>query len=207
MTPVTTYRNRFDHLFDSPGTSDSISSEKSPSMISVATENTGSSVGNVSVGCSSAQNFFTTPPQFNPSDAYLYPYLYGSPFQLPYQSQFSNGLSSTPDHPSKPFFVKLLNNRIKKCRGCNKDFCRKLDGSPPDPPLDMIIAHEERRPFSDSQNVKRLSRPQNVYYHSNLACIRANHPRFVGNELQIPAAVNLAAVHKKYLNEHFQLYC
>lgn len=82
--------------------------------------------------------------------------------------------------------MKLLNNRIKKCRGCNKDFCRKLDGSPPDPPLDMII---ERRPFSDSQNVKRLSRPQNVYYHSNLACIRANHPRFVGNELQIPAAV------------------
>ena len=63
--------------------------------------------------------------------------------------------------------MKLLNNRIKKCRGCNKDFCRKLDGSLPDPPLDMIIAHEERRPFSDSQNVKRLSRPQNVYYHSN----------------------------------------
>lgn len=98
--------------------------------------------------------------------------------------------------------MKLLNNRIKKCRGCNREFMRKVDGSPPDPPLNMVICHEERRPFIDSQNVKRSSRPQNVYYHCNLACIRANH---VGHDLQIPADVELSTPHKKYLREYFQV--
>ena len=72
----------------------------------------------------------------------------------------------------RPYVVRLLNNIIKKCSGCEEKFAMKLDGSSPDPTNDLIIGHEERRPFSDAQNVTRLSRLQNVYYHANIHCIR-----------------------------------
>ncbi len=61
-----------------------------------------------------------------------------------------------------PYVVKLLNNRIKKCRGCGSLFSRRADGSVPDPPNNLVIAREERRPFD---NITRMSRLQNVYYH------------------------------------------
>ncbi len=98
----------------------------------------------------------------------------------------------------------VLNNRIKKCKGCNRNFARKVDGSPPDPPLNLVVAHEERHPFTDMQNIKRLSRPQNTYYHTNVSCIRATNPSFQDSQLQIPADVELTAIHKKYLREHFR---
>jgi hypothetical protein len=102
-----------------------------------------------------------------------------------------------------PFLVKLLKNRIKKCKGCNRNFSRKVDGSPPDPPLNLVVSHEERHPFTDAQNVRRVSRPQNTYYHASLSCIRASNPSFVGCQLQVPADVKLSSVHKKYLREYF----
>ena len=37
-------------------------------------------------------------------------------------------------HSKKPYVVKFLNNRIKKCRGCSGTFAHKADGSLPDPP-------------------------------------------------------------------------
>ena len=152
-------------------------------------------------GVLAAPQTFTHPPPIPPwyrygSDPHLFPSnsysSYGYSFPPPWMYSIQPN-SSTAE--SKPFSVKLLNNQIKKCRGCNREFSRKVDGSPPDPPLNMVVSHEERRPFIDAQNVKRASRPQNVYYHCNLACIRANHPSFVGRELQIP------------LCEHFQVYC
>ena len=105
---------------------------------------------------------------------------YGSQFQLPPQ------VSSAHDE-SSPFLIKLLNNRIKKCRGYNREFSRKVDGSPsdPPPPLNFIICHEERKPYRDASNPTRLSRPQNVYYHANLSCIRSNYPSFADHEVII----------------------
>jgi hypothetical protein len=102
-----------------------------------------------------------------------------------------------------PYVVKLLNNRIKKCRGCGSLFSRKADGSVLDPPNDLVVAREERRPFSDSNNVTRLSRLQNVYYHSNVACIRRQNASFVGPEIQVSAEITLLDAHNKYLAEHF----
>lgn len=66
-----------------------------------------------------------------------------------------------------------------------------------------IIAHEERRPFTDTNNVTRVSRLQNVYYHPNIACIRRQNASFVGPEIQVAAEVTLLDLHKKYLSEHF----
>lgn len=51
-------------------------------------------------------------------------------------------------------------------------------------PLNLVIAHEERHPFADVPNVRRLSRPQNVYYRTNVSCIQANNPW--GYQLQSP---------------------
>uniref|UniRef100_A0A1X7TN33 Uncharacterized protein n=1 Tax=Amphimedon queenslandica TaxID=400682 RepID=A0A1X7TN33_AMPQE len=62
-----------------------------------------------------------------------------------------------PDRPlshqhQRPYDVKLLNDRIKKCRGCGGDFVRKADGSLPDPPMNLVTCHEETRPFWDDTN-------------------------------------------------------
>ena len=100
----------------------------------------------------------------------------------------------------RPFLVKLLNNRIKKCRGCGREFARKVDGSPPDPPLDLIIGHEERWHFTDAQNTPRLGKLQNVYYHPCVACVRVHNADFHGSELKVPADVQVLAAHKKYLS-------
>jgi len=58
----------------------------------------------------------------------MYSYNY-NPYGSPYGSTFQSESSE-----SKPFVVKFLNNRIKKCRGCDREFSRKVDGSLPDPP-------------------------------------------------------------------------
>ena len=141
----------------------------------------------------------TPPPSHVPGNFPWYDssgyYMYNRPVLQPSRSHLST--------QQKPILVKLLNNRIKKCRGCNKKFSRKVDGSPPDPPLNLVVAHEERSPFTDTQNVTRVSRPQNVYYHSSLSCIQANNPSFICSQLQIPTDIELSPVHKKYLREHF----
>ena len=110
---------------------------------------------------------------------------------------------SQQEAEQRAFVVKLLNNCIKKCRGCGAAFSRKVDGSPPEPPNNLVICHEERRPFSDAQNVTRMSRPQNVYYHPNVSCIRRQNPSFVGSEIQVPADLELLPLHEKYLEDHF----
>ena len=110
-------------------------------------------------------------------------------------------------HNKKPvcraYVVKLLNNRIKKCHGCGAAFSRKVDGSTLEPPNNLVICHEEQRPFSDVQNVTCMSRPQNVYYHPNVSCIRHQNPSFVASEIQVPADHELQPLHERYLEDHF----
>ena len=74
---------------------------------------------------------------------------------------------------------------------------------PPDPQNDLIIAHEERRPFTDAKNISRISRSQNVYYHSNLLCIHCQNPSFIGTDLEVPEDLYLQPIHKKSLSGHF----
>ncbi len=92
-----------------------------------------------------------------------------------------------------PYVVKLLNNRIKKCRGCGFLFSRRADGSVPDPPNNLVIAREERRPFADASNITRISRLQNVYYHPNVACIRRQNASFMGSEIQVSASTRYSS--------------
>ncbi len=237
--PVTTFKNRLGDVCSSDqdtdteirATTTAVGSTSSYGQRSSIASNESSIGGDISVGCTSQTFYSNCPPQYRsdyrplpsspwygseflcPSSPYgynemqgMYGYSYspyGSQFQLPPQAS-----PSTFDEVN-PFLVKLLNNRIKKCRGCNREFSRKVDGSPPDPPLNLVICHEERRPYRDASNATRLSRPQNVYYHANLSCIRSNHPAFIGKEVKIPTDVKqlLSSEHYKYLREHFGCQC
>ena len=96
-----------------------------------------------------------------------------------------------------------LEQSYQEYRGCGALFSRKVDGSPPDPPNDLVIAHEERRPFTDAQNVARLIRPQNVYYHPSMSYIHHQNPSFIGNDIYVPGDLTLLSVHEKYLFDHF----
>ena len=224
--PITTFKNRLGNVCSLDQDTDSeirsitttVGSTSGYGQRSSITSSESSIGGDITVGCTSQTFYSNCPPQYRsdycpfpstpwygseflcPSSPYemqgMYGYNYspyGSQFQLPPQ------VSSAHDE-SSPFLVKLLNNRIKKCRGCNREFSRKVDGSPPDPPLNLVICHEERRPYRDASNATRLSRPQNVYYHANLSCIRSNHPSFAVHEVQIPTDVELSSAHKYLVN-------
>ena len=95
-----------------------------------------------------------------------------------------------------PYVMKLLNNRIKMCRGCGSLISRKADRSIPDPPNDFVMAHEERRPFADANKVTRISRLQN---HPNVACICRQHTSFMGPEIQVPAVIYRRSILKNIL--------
>ena len=165
-------------------------SEISSSVRSISFCTSTASLANINVGANGNSSTFqwTPPSYYHQSIPYSYP-------QHDYSLWYGFSTYPSPANSSMveqlPYAVKLLNNRIKKCRYCGSLFSRKADGSIPDPPNDLIIAHEERGPFADANNITRISRLQNVYYHPNVACIRRQHASFMGPKIQVPAEVVL----------------
>ena len=44
-----------------------------------------------------------------------------------------------PDGNDDVFDVTFLNNRIKKCHGCSREFARKVDGSSLPSPHELVV--------------------------------------------------------------------
>ena len=166
--PVTAYRSRLDDVCFSDldtGTETSVRAT-TPTVGTCTTSGYGqrSSIvanesisGDVSVGCTSQTFYSSCVPQYRSDYPYFpSPPLYGSNFlhpsstmsygemygydYSPYATQYQSPpqMLTSPPGFTNPFIVKFLNNRIKKCRGCNQEFSRKVDGSPPDPPLNLV---------------------------------------------------------------------
>lgn len=141
-------------------------------VITNNTNNVSVSINNSVVSNSSLVAGYPCPSFAYQSSSGTHPFMYShgsSPYSSSSFSQTSACYDQPPTHSPNPpwpppyeavhpFYVKLLNKRIKKCRGCGSEFSRKTDGSPPDSPNNLIIAHEERWPFSDTQNVMRWSK-------------------------------------------------
>jgi hypothetical protein len=103
-----------------------------------------------------------------------------------------------------PFLVVFLNNRIKKCYGCAREFSRKCDGGILGPPNDIVVLHEAYREYYRSGKKLSSPRPQNTYFHPSVSCIRAKYPSFVPQCLNIDGVrEKLLPVHLKYLNALF----
>ena len=118
------------------------------------------------------------PPQG--SSSFPHPPQDGLPF--PYPPAFHGYKDQQSTSTSDVYVIKLLNNRIKKCRGCGGNFIRKTDESLPDPPMNLTVSRMERS-YTDSHNVTKLSTKQNVYYHPNLSCIKKVNINFNSSQL------------------------
>ena len=88
---------------------------------------------------------------------------------------FSNNTPSTSHNmqpkpgtvkSNQPFFIPVLNNRIKKCSGCSMLFRECRAGSEPD----YILGHMERDWFPQNGQWQ-LGKLQNKYYHLQKSCI------------------------------------
>ena len=66
--------------------------------------------------------------------------------------------------------------------------------------MNLVISHEETRPFRDASNTLRQSKLQNVYYHANVQCIKRQN---AGSEIVVKE-IHPTAIHKQYLKEYFQ---
>ena len=132
--------------------------------------------------------------------------------QQAFQSQFSSFTVITPppgpvtDPVSRTdvFAVVFLNNRVKKCYGCSRDFSRRYDGQLLPPPHDLIIQHEDRREFLRGGKKCYSPRPQNTYFHPSVSCIRSKCPYFTATLLCLDKVRNqLTSEHIDYLQNHF----
>ena len=184
--PVTSYRNRLDEVCAAQN-------------VTVSVDNSPNSSTSV---CGTSYSWYDQAPYFSPSPYYSSYPSYLPPMPMSGHSQPSPSSQSLPSTSSwspvcspsqmqiqgalldRPYIVQFLNKRIKKCRGCGTEFSRKIDGSIPDPPNNLVIQHEERRAFTDV-NGPRLSRIQNVYYHCALSCVRRINPLFQPSQLII----------------------
>ena len=149
---------------------------------------------------------FPHPPQGNDS-SFSYPSRGNSlPFPYPPALYGYDQQSTETSNTSDQYVIKLLNNRIKKCRGCGGNFIRKTDGSLPDPPMNLTVSRMERRSYTDSNNVTKLSKKQNVYYHPTLSCIKKVNANFDSSQLVKDPALTLSDVHATYLGQYLNWY-
>ena len=94
-------------------------------------------------------------------------------------SQISTALGWVPYPSPMPgqFIVYPLNfcpPQVSICYGCSKSL--KPGGQIPLPPHDLVVASNMMRSFQQGGQWK--SKQSNVYFHCNVACIRAKQPSF-----------------------------
>ncbi|KXJ18002.1 hypothetical protein AC249_AIPGENE27460 [Exaiptasia diaphana] len=75
---------------------------------------------------------------------------------------------------NNPFTLAFLQDhpRVTTCCGCHSKFAKRGDGQPFPPPNDIVISHKECTTWHDKDNVLRMGKEQNAYFHVSIACIR-----------------------------------
>ena len=124
-----------------------------------------------------------TPPPFAASPPFAVPPPYAAPppavSHPSSPSQISNALGRVPSPSPMPgqFIVYPLNfcpPQVSICYGCSKSL--KPGGQIPLPPHDLVVTSNMMRSFQQGGQWK--SKQSNVYFHCNVACIRAKQPSF-----------------------------
>ena len=93
---------------------------------------------------------------------------------------------------------------VSTCFGCSRPL--KPGGQIAPPPGNIVIVSNMLRSYF--HNHKEYHKPSNVYFHCQVACIRAKQPFFQGSHLQIPLeAINyFTPEHHRFLREGLGLY-
>jgi len=110
---------------------------------------------------------------------------------------------STSEKRSEPFFIKMLNGRIKVCAGCKGPHLKSTGNKCLSPPHDICLGHKESMTYTNPRNGQECSKLGNVYYHINLECIRRKHPTFSSSEIVCSPDVlkTLTDLHFHFLQE------
>ena len=135
---------------------------------------------------------------------YYPPYPYGEIGEPPSNNTFySPPASSSEEKSSEPFFIKMLNGRIKVCAGCRGPHLKSASNGLLSPPHDICLGHKESMSYTNPRNGQERSKLGNVYYHINLDCIRKKHPMFSSTEIECPPDVlgMLTEAHYNFLQE------
>lgn len=83
---------------------------------------------------------------------------------------------------TNPFTLTFITGNIRVCRGCRQKYSK-----PALPPHNLCVRHKEWQSFGPIDN--RQTRFGNVYFHCNLACVKAVWPSFNPEMLHIPPSV------------------
>ena len=122
-----------------------------------------------------------------------------SHISVPTYSNYTEQVPSTSNRYTplvSPFYIKLLNGRIKICAGCKGPHMKGSDGRLLKPPNDICIAHREQIRFMNPHTGLQCSKEGNCYYHINKSCIIKKHPNFCPSQLVCEHDINLEDSHK-----------
>ena len=104
---------------------------------------------------------------------YYPPYPYGEIGEaFGSNTSYSPPACSSGEKSSGPFFIKMLNGRIKVCAGCKGPHLKSAGNGLLSPPHDICLGHKESMSFTNPCNGQECSKLGNVYYHINLDYIR-----------------------------------
>jgi hypothetical protein len=110
--------------------------------------------------------------------------------------------STKPDpHPGsfEVTLIHLCDPRVSTCHGCGQRI--RTPGMLLPPPTDVVVVTKMRRDYIVAGGEKRQGKLGNVYFHTNLSCIRAKQANFMLNIVFVQPHVRhmLTPLHKQHL--------
>ena len=89
-----------------------------------------------------------------------------------------------PAFKERPFKLHFISGNILRCAGCKGQYPK-----PALPPNNLCIQHEEWQQITFPNSPSPSMIFGNVYYHTDMSCVRVNWPGFMPAQLEIPPNV------------------
>ena len=147
---------------------------------------------------------FTTHPSQFANHHYRFPspapgmvYLPSAVVQIPAEERCTPGFPSPAQGQFIVYLLKYCPQQTSICFGCSNAL--KQNGAVLQSPGDLVIVSKMARVWAHEG--VRYSKPGNVYFHCNRACVQLKQPYFDGSQCIIPLEIEryLTLIHKQYL--------
>ena len=129
----------------------------------------------------------------------------GLPLSIPQQPDGSSPTTQVPTlKPDPPpglaevTLLHLCDPRVSICHGCSQPI--RLAGAHVPPPADLVVVSKMRRDYTVAGE-RRQGKLGNVYFHTNLSCIKNKLAHFLPSLLTVQSHVRLllTPLHKQHL--------
>ena len=138
-------------------------------------------------------------------DYFNYPPAFGYPQWQSYpttrSSYYPNNCDTHSKQLSNPFYIRLLNSRIKVCAGCKGPHLKGANGRPLPSPHNLCLSRRENMSYMNPKTGLQSTKEGNCYYHLNRACVLKKMPTFSPSQVVCPEDISLDTQQKDYIKD------